>query len=83
MSKVAKWLHPPERSAPESFARCQGTNEWLLESEKFQDWVKTPSSAFHLHGPGEKILAGYQFLLIQILVGCGKTVLRYASQGCL
>lgn len=31
------WLQPPRRQAPESFSRCAGTNDWLLNCKEFEN----------------------------------------------
>ncbi|KAH0361448.1 purine and uridine phosphorylase, partial [Aureobasidium melanogenum] len=60
--RIKKWLSPSDPSTnleTNLRQRHQGTCHWLLDSDDYHNWRKTPGSFFWLHG----------------LSGCGKTVL--------
>ncbi|KAL0929878.1 pfs domain-containing protein [Colletotrichum truncatum] len=60
--EVMKWLSAPDPSTNDNKAfkqRHENTGQWLVDSEKYSKWKKTPNSSLWLHG----------------IPGCGKTIL--------
>jgi hypothetical protein len=59
--------------------RTDKTGNWLLDSDKYNEWKSVPGSLLWLHGVCKQscLIADAIPLLIRLIAGCGKSVLWY------